>query len=103
MDVANPQTGNVGFAVKMEETYEENFNTKKVKGISKVVVKKDLHHPDFKRVIETKEDVQRKVMNIQSFDHQLFTQVQTKVALTTWYDKMRMIDNINCVPFGYKA
>jgi hypothetical protein len=40
VDVVNPQTGNVGFTVKMEETYDENFNTKKVKGISKVVVKR---------------------------------------------------------------
>jgi hypothetical protein len=101
VDVVNPQTGNVGFTVKMEETYEENHNTKKVKGISKVVVKKDLHHPDFRRVIESKIDVQKKVMNIQSFNHQLFTQSQTKVALTTWYDKMQMVDSINNVPFGY--
>jgi hypothetical protein len=49
VDVVNPQTGKVGFTVKREETFEENHNTKKVKGISKVVVKKDLYHPDFRR------------------------------------------------------
>jgi hypothetical protein len=42
-------------------------------------------------------------MNIQSFNHQLFTQSQTKVALTTWYDKMQMVDSINNVPFGYMS
>ena len=30
----------------------------------------------------------------------LYTYKNKKVCLTSYYDKMEMLDNINCVPFG---
>ena len=41
-------------------------------------------------------------ISIRSFDHQLYTVQQKKVVLTSWYDKMNMISNVDCEPFGYK-
>ena len=33
-------------------------------------------------------------------NHQLLTLTQKKISLTTIFDKMEMLDAINCVPFG---
>jgi hypothetical protein len=84
-----------------EETYHEDYITKKCKGVSKVVVKKGLNHEDYDQVLATSRSKDAKVMGIRSFDHQLYTVEQNKTALTSWYDKMVMTDSINCHPFGY--
>ena len=52
-------------------------------------------------VLNTDNKEIRSVCSIRSFNHQLFTYVQDKVALTSWYDKLNMIDNNTCVPYGY--
>ena len=41
------------------------------------------------------------MVGIRSFNHQLNTVKQNKIALTYFYDKMQMTDKINCVPCGY--
>jgi hypothetical protein len=84
-----------------DETYHEDYITKKCKGVSKVVVKKGLNHEDYDQVLATSRSKDAKVMGIRSFDHQLYTVEQNKTALTSWYDKMVMTDSINCHPFGY--
>ena len=76
-------------------------NTKKLKGVSKVVVKNEINHEDFNIVVENNEVIERGVISIRSFDHQIYTNKMTKVALTSYYDKMKMINEIDCVPFGY--
>jgi hypothetical protein len=73
-----------------------------MKGVSKVVVKKEITHKDYQDVIDTNIPLIKNVTSIRSFNHQLYTFKQPKVALTSFYDKMKMIDAINCVPFGYK-
>jgi hypothetical protein len=77
------------------------INKKKVKGVSKVVVKNDIKHEDFKHVLDSNESISKDVYRIQSFNQQLFTIVQTKTALTPYYDKMYMVNNNECVPFGF--
>jgi hypothetical protein len=49
----------------------------------------------------TGEPLTEEVTSIRSFKHDLYLYSQEKVALTTYNDKMKMLDNINCVPFGY--
>ena len=39
---------------------------------------------------------------LRSFDHEIYTYTSNKVVLTSYYDKMKMINSIDCVPFGYK-
>ena len=78
---------------------------KKIKGVNKIVVKKDIQFDDFKRVLNSTKidpikDV-KELINIKSFNHEIFTVKSKKLALNCYYDKMFMIDNINCVPFGY--
>jgi hypothetical protein len=44
----------------------------------------------------------KEVTAIRSFDHKIYTCTTKKVVLTGYYDKMQMIDSVDCVPFGYK-
>ena len=83
------------------KVFHENYNEKTYKGVSKVVVKQEINHNDYQEVLNTNQSKDRTVMSIRSFDHQLYTYEQTKTALSSFYDKMQMVDAINCVPFGY--
>ena len=76
-------------------------NKKTLKGVSKVVVKGEINHSDCVNVLQNQEVISKEVTSIRSFNHSLFTYVQNKTALTPYYDKMQMINNIDCVPFGY--
>ncbi len=87
---------------KDKNKYDDNHNKKTLKGISKAVVKKDINNDNYLEVLKTNEPIKKEVVGIRSFNHQLFTVQQNKVALTSWYDKMCMIDGNNNVPFGYK-
>ena len=77
-------------------------NKKTMKGVSKVVVKKEITHTYYQNVIKTNKPLIKNVTSIRRLNHQLYTFKQPKVALTSFYDKMKMVDAINCVPFGYK-
>jgi hypothetical protein len=79
----------------------EHECSKKLKGISKVVVKKEITHNDYNKVLTTGNNIKRDVVSIRSFDHQLYTVKTNKTALTTYYDKMFMSDNNTCSPYGY--
>ena len=76
-------------------------NKKVLKGVSKAVVKKQINHDEYEKVLTTDKPINKTVTSIRSFNHQLFTYVQPKTALTSFYDKMHMIDNNTCVTFGY--
>ena len=76
-------------------------SSKKLKGISKVVVKKEIKHSDYNNVLGTGNKINRDVTSIRSFDHQLYTVKTNKTALTAYYDKMYMSDRNTCSPFGY--
>ena len=41
------------------------------------------------------------VVSIRSFNQQLFTYKNDKIALTSYYDEMQLLDSINCEPYGY--
>ena len=76
-------------------------NTKKAKGVSKVVAEKNITHEDYLHTLETGETLERKTMRIQSINQQLYTVEQTKKCITTYYDKMQITNNYECVPYGY--
>ena len=76
-------------------------NKKTLKGVSKAVVKNNIEHKDYVDVISTDSVAVRDVVSIRSFNHQLYTFKQPKIALTSFYDKMCMINRNDCVPFGY--
>ena len=97
----NPKVYSIIHQNMKDSIYYENYNTKKLKGISKAVVKNNIQHDDYKEVLETNIPISRDVVSIRSFQHQLYTYKQNKVALTAWYDKLKMINNNECVPYGY--
>ena len=85
-----------------EGKYHENFNAKKLKGLSKVVVDKNLNREDYNSVLTTDQPIARNTTSLRSFNHNVYTYTQTKVALPSWYNKMVMLDSVNCEQFGYK-
>ena len=88
---------------KYEEILDNTYckNKKTLKGVSKIVVKKQITHDDYETVLNTDKTINKEVTSIRSFNHQLFTYVQDKTALTSYYDKMKMTDRNTCVPFGF--
>ena len=58
-------------------------------------------HEDYLDVLEKEKIIKKEVVSIRCFNHQLFTYVENKTALTPYYDKMQLIDKNTCVPFGY--
>ena len=77
--------------------------SRKLKGMSKVVVKKEIKHDDFKDVLYTNKTISKKTTTtFRPFNHQVYTITQDKIALTSMYDKGRLIDQVNILPYGYK-
>ena len=80
-----------------------NKDKKTRKGVQKSVVKKDITHAEYLKVLKTGETLSKEVIGFRSDNHVIYTTKTKKKALTSWYDKMHMIDEINNVPFGYKG
>ena len=74
---------------------------KTLKGVSKTTIKNEITHDNYVSVLNTDKKELRNVCSIRSFNHQLFTFVQEKVELSSYYDKMNMINYNECVPYGY--
>jgi hypothetical protein len=93
------------YSYKYQDKINENIlKIKKVcKGVSKATIKYDMDHKDYINVLNDNKPIQKEVVSLRSFNHELFTYFQKKVALTPYYDKKVMLDKINCVPFGYKS
>jgi hypothetical protein len=91
----------LGFNPKYYAFKYKNIEKKKAKGVSKAVVDKLITFNDYKNTLETNKPPIREVVSIRSFNQQLFTYKQEQIALTSFYDKMKMIDTINCEPYGY--
>ena len=72
-----------------------------MKGVSRVVVENEIKDDDYETVLTTDQPIDKEVTSIRSFNHQLSTYVRKKTALTSYYDKMRMTDRNNCIPFGF--
>ena len=71
-----------------------------MKGVSKAVVKTDLTHDNFKTTLQSNKPIEKVVNRIASFNHNVYSYQNSKVALSAFYDEMQMIDNINCYPHG---
>ena len=76
---------------------------KKAKGVSNVIVEKTLPFSVYKNTLDTDETVRREITGIRSFNQELFTTSNMKDCLGSYYDKMRMINKLECEPFGYQG
>jgi hypothetical protein len=98
----NPKVYSVTHEKLNEETQKiEIENKKTLKGVSKVVVKKEITHEAYVKVLEKDEKLKCYVTSLRSFNHQIYTVKSEKIALNNFYDKMMMIDSIHCIPYGY--
>ena len=93
------------YAFRFQSLKEKSLNQilekKKAKGVSNVIVEKTLPFKVYKNVLETDKTVRREITSIRSFNQELFTISVEKDCLTNYYDKMRMLNNIECEPFGF--
>ena len=76
---------------------------KKAKGVSNVIVGKTLPFSVYKNTLDTDETVRREITGIRSFNQELVTTSNMKDCLGSYYDKMKMLNKIECVPFGYQC
>ena len=58
-------------------------------GVSNIVVTTQIEQDEYLNTLRTIEQVQREVVSIRSIDHEILTLKQTKIALTSYYDKIK--------------
>ena len=80
-----------------------NKEIKKAKGMSLSVSDKTIKTDDYKWVLDSNQIQTRTIYGIRSFNQQLYTTCEDKVALASFYDKLKMHDSINCEPFGFMS
>ena len=91
------------YAFKYQSIKKKNEiqEKKKAKGVSHVIVEKTLPFKVYKNTLDTDKTVRREITSIRSFNQELFSISTEKDCLTSYYDKCRMINNIECEPFGF--
>ena len=78
-----------------------NIEKKKAKGVSKVVLKKEITNADYKNVLETGEGLSRYVCGFHSYNHDVFTTKSLKQCLTPLTDKSYAMDWNDLLPYGH--
>ena len=58
---------------------------------------------DYKRVLDSNKTQTRTIYGIRSFNQQLYTTVEDKIVLTSFYDKFKMLNSIDNEPFGFTS
>jgi hypothetical protein len=74
---------------------------KKAKGVSLSISEKTMTFADYKRVLDSNKPQTRTIYGIRSFNQQLYTTCEDKIVLTSFYDKMVLVNSIDCLPFGF--
>ena len=75
--------------------------TKKAKGVALAVSEKTMNFNDYHRVLDSNNSQTRQIYGIRSFNQQMFPTCEDKIVLNPFYDKLKMLDSINCEPFGF--
>jgi hypothetical protein len=94
----------IGLRSKLYSFVAENDISKhnKCKGVKKNVVEQNLDINDYKNTLFTKEDKVVTQNGIRSYCHEIFTETQTKVALSCYDDKRFVCDDlINTISYGH--
>ena len=61
-----------------------------------------ISHDSYMDTMNKNEQLSRHVVSVRSKDHMRRTIKNPKIVLNSFYDKMRLINAIDCEPFGYK-
>ena len=72
----------------------EGEESKKCKGIKKLVVKKNFTHKDYKKCLFTGKEQLRKMNVIRSYEHEVYTEEVNKVALCPDDDKRHILEGL---------
>ena len=91
----NPKCYSFTYSDKIEK------NVKKCKGVSKATLKNEIKHCNYLNTLITGQRMTKQITSIRSFNHQLYTIQQDKICLNAYYDKMRLLNKFDCVPFGF--
>ena len=80
----------------------EDKEEKKCKGIKKSVVKNKITFNDYKDCLFNNSILLQEQYGIRSYDHQVYTEKQNKVALTPFDDKRHILDDgVNTLAWGH--
>ena len=80
----------------------DDIEEKKCKGIRKSIVKNKITFKDYKDCLFNNSVLMKEQYNIRSYDHQLFTEKQNKVALSPFDDKRYIMDDgIHTLAWGH--
>ena len=87
---------------KMYAFRTKDSEEKKLKGISKHVIKKHITFEDYKKCLFDEKNYQHKMRSLRSERHEMFVEEVNKISLSPFDDK-RFIedDGITTLPFGY--
>ena len=82
----------------------EILDVKKLKGIQKSVVKKNIHFDNYYECLFEKREHYADTVSFRSFHHRLKTLSARKKALVPFDDKRYLLpDGINSLPYGHKS
>jgi hypothetical protein len=91
------------YAFRWQKKTLEIKESKKAKGVPRATVEHDMTFENYHEVLEAGNLARRETTNIGSFNQQLFTFNTNKIVLNAFYDKMKMLNKIECEPFGFVA
>ena len=96
--------GFVGLRAKLYATkMNDGVESKKCKGINKVVTKNDIAFKDYKDVLFNQTVQMRKMNVIRSYGHEVYTETVNKTALSGNDDKrLVLLDRIRTMAYGHR-
>lgn len=74
-------------------TNSDNACHKKLKGVKKYVVKQDITHEDYVKCVEQQQTKSVTQKSLRSYNHEVYTIQQEKLALTSFNDKRYILDD----------
>ena len=93
----------VGIRSKMYSYVFGSREEKKLKGIAKPVVKKELRHQMYKDTLSQEKLTFSSMTTIRSQKHELSCQKLNKISLSPFDDKRYLLDSIRSLPYGHYA
>src|SRR5207244_6110233 len=86
------------YSIKLDDENEE----KKAKGIVKSVIRKNLKHEMYKKILITSGNMYSRMKVIRSQKHRVYTMDQNKISLSAYDDKRYLLeDGINSLAYGH--
>ena len=75
------------------KVFEDEKETKKIKGIKKNVVQKEITFDDFKKCLLTEDPIYKKQNMFRTKMHEIYKVEQNKKALSAYDDKRHILEN----------